>query len=145
VTLPLFAAPYFDCLREHGVTHVFNAWTRMPALGEQVSMSGAITAPFTIVRALLRQGRPYEQAVEKFSPYREVTEPNPEGSGSLRALIRRMKAAVQGGRAFCPAAAFPGGRRSSRAEARLQPGRAAPHSPKKFDVQNARCIFRQAF
>ncbi len=85
------AAPYFDCLREHGVAHVFNAWTRMPALAEQIALPGSLTAPFTVVRALLRQGRPYEAAVEKFSPYREATDPNPEGREALRALIRRMK------------------------------------------------------
>lgn len=85
------AAPYFDCLREHGVAHVFNAWTRMPALREQIAIPEAFTAPFTVVRALLRQGRPYEQAVEKFSPYREVIDENPEGREALRALMRRMK------------------------------------------------------
>jgi uncharacterized protein YecE (DUF72 family) len=87
-----YLAPlYFDCLHEHGIAHVFNAWTRMPALAEQMALPDALTAPFTVVRALLRQGRPYEQAVEKFSPYREVTDPNPEGREALRALIRRMK------------------------------------------------------
>ncbi|HEV2200844.1 MAG TPA: DUF72 domain-containing protein [Bryobacteraceae bacterium] len=85
------AAPYFDCLRENGVAHVFNAWTRMPALAEQLAIPGSITAPFTVVRALLRQGRPYQAAVEKFSPYREASDPNPEGREALRALIRRMK------------------------------------------------------
>lgn len=85
------AGPYFDCLREHGVAHVFNAWTRMPALSEQIGIPEAVTAPFTVVRALLRQGRPYEQAVEKFAPYREVDDPNPEGREALRALMRRMK------------------------------------------------------
>jgi uncharacterized protein YecE (DUF72 family) len=85
------AAPYFDCLREHGIAHVFNAWSRMPALAEQIAVPGAMTAPFTVVRALLRQGRPYEAAVEKFSPYREVTDPNLEGREALRALMRRMK------------------------------------------------------
>ena len=84
-------APYFQCLREHGVAHVYNAWTRMPTLGEQLAMPGSLTAPFTVVRALLRQGRPYEQAVEKFSPYREASDPNEEGREALRALMRRMK------------------------------------------------------
>jgi uncharacterized protein YecE (DUF72 family) len=83
--------PYFECLREHGVAHVFNAWTRMPALAEQIAMPGSLTADFTVVRALLRQGRPYEAAVEKFSPYREVADPNPASREALRALIRRMK------------------------------------------------------
>lgn len=85
------APPYFDCLRAHRVAHVFNAWTRMPDLSEQIAIPGSMTAPFTVVRALLRQGRPYEAAVEKFSPYREVTDPNPEGREALRALMRRMK------------------------------------------------------
>jgi len=85
------AAPYFDCLREHGAAHAFNAWTRMPPLAEQIPIPGSMTAPFTVVRALLRQGRPYEAAVEKFSPYREASDPNPEGREALRALIRRMK------------------------------------------------------
>jgi uncharacterized protein YecE (DUF72 family) len=84
-------APYFECLKEHHVAHVFNAWTKMPPLREQITLPGAFTADFTVVRALLREGRPYEQAVEKFSPYREATDPNPEGREALRALIRRMK------------------------------------------------------
>jgi uncharacterized protein YecE (DUF72 family) len=83
--------PYFDCLNEHRVAHVFNAWTRMPPLPEQIALPGAFTADFTVVRALLREGRPYEQAVETFSPYREATDPNPEGRAALRLLIRRMK------------------------------------------------------
>jgi uncharacterized protein YecE (DUF72 family) len=85
------SAPYFECLRSHNVAHVYNAWTRMPALAEQIALPDSLTAPFAVVRALLRQGRPYEEAVEKFSPYREATDPNPEGREALRALIRRMK------------------------------------------------------
>ena len=84
-------APYFECLREHRVAHVLNAWTKMPPLQEQIALPDAFTTDFTVVRALLREGRPYEQAVEKFSPYREATDPNPEGREALRALIRRMK------------------------------------------------------
>jgi uncharacterized protein YecE (DUF72 family) len=85
------SAPYFQCLHAHKVAHVFNGWTRMPALAEQIAMPHSLTAPFTVVRALLRQGRPYEEAVETFSPYREVADPNPEAREALRALIRRMK------------------------------------------------------
>lgn len=83
--------PYFDCLRQNGAAHVFNAWTRMPALGEQMALPDAFTADFAVVRALLRQGRPYEQAVETFSPYRHATDKNPEGREALRSLIQRMR------------------------------------------------------
>ena len=84
-------APYFDCLRERGVAHVLNAWSKMPPLQEQMAIPGALTADFTVARVLLREGRVYEQAVETFSPYAEVRDPNPEGREALRALIRRMR------------------------------------------------------
>ena len=37
------------------VAHVFNAWTRMPALAEQVAISDTFTADFTVCRALLQK------------------------------------------------------------------------------------------
>ncbi len=84
-------APYFDCLRERNVAHVFNAWTKLPPLGEHIAIPGAFTADFTVVRALLREGRAYEQAVEQLSPYDHVKDENLEGREALRALIRRMR------------------------------------------------------
>ncbi len=82
---------YFDCLRERNVAHVFNAWSRMPSLIEQIALPGAFTADFTVVRALLRQGRTYQQAVEQFAPYDKLRDENPEGREALRALIRRLR------------------------------------------------------
>ena len=82
---------YFECLRSHGVAHVLNAWTRMPPLSEQLAMPGVFPADFTVVRALLRHGRTYEEAVAQFQPYREIRDENPEARDSLRALIRRMR------------------------------------------------------
>jgi len=82
---------YFDCLGERSIPHVFNAWTKMPPLREQMAIPGAFTGNFTVARVLLREGRAYEQAVEKFSPYQEVQDPNPEARDALRSLIRRMR------------------------------------------------------
>ena len=82
---------YFDCLRQHRVAHVLNAWTKMPALSEQMALTDAFPADFTMVRALLRQGRAYEDAVQKFAPYDQVRDENPEARDALRALIRRMR------------------------------------------------------
>jgi uncharacterized protein YecE (DUF72 family) len=82
---------YFDCLRQHRAAHVLNAWTKMPALAEQMAMADAFPAEFTVVRALLRQGRKYEDAVQQFTPYDQVRDENPEARDALRALIRRMR------------------------------------------------------
>jgi uncharacterized protein YecE (DUF72 family) len=83
---------YFDCLRAHRIAHVFNAWTRMPALSDQMALPGSVTADFTVVRALLRQGRAYEDAVAQFSPYDQIRDENAEGREALRVLIQRMRA-----------------------------------------------------
>lgn len=82
---------YFACLQQHGVAHVLNAWTRMPALPVQMRLAEVFTANFSVARALLRQGRPYEQAVAMFSPYQEVQDPNPEARRALRDLIARAR------------------------------------------------------
>jgi uncharacterized protein YecE (DUF72 family) len=82
---------YFDALRERQAAHVFNAWTKMPPLEEQIAMPGAFTADFTVVRALLRAGRAYENAVEQFAPYDKIQDENPEGRKALRDVIRRME------------------------------------------------------
>jgi len=87
-----FLAPeYFACLRHHGVAHVLNAWTRMPELPEQIAMPEVFTTDFTVVRALLRRGRPYEQAVAQFSPYKAVQDANPGARQAIRAVIHRAR------------------------------------------------------
>ncbi len=68
--MPSFWSPItFACLRNHGVAHVYNAWSRMPELGRQMAIPDSATADFLVSRALLRFGRSYEQAVETFQPY----------------------------------------------------------------------------
>ncbi|MFN7925321.1 MAG: DUF72 domain-containing protein [Bryobacteraceae bacterium] len=87
---PEFLTPvYFDCLRRHGVAHVFNAWSRMPELGTQIAIPGVETADFFLTRALLRKGRQYEQAVKQFQPYEQVQDPNPAARDALRSLARK--------------------------------------------------------
>lgn len=85
------AEPYFDVLRERGAAHVFNAWTRMPPLEEQVEIEAACTADFLLARALLRHGRTYEQAVARFEPYDRVQEVDEGARAALRKLIERAR------------------------------------------------------
>lgn len=86
-----FEEEYFACLRTHGAAHVFNAWTRVPELPDQIAIAEAFTAPFTVARALLRAGRSYEEAVEAFSPYERVQDENPEARAALRELMSRAR------------------------------------------------------
>jgi len=79
---------YFRSLRGRNVAHVFNAWSRMPELRHQMALPESFTADFIVSRALLRQGRSYEEAVQVFSPYTEVRDPNPSVRASLREIIR---------------------------------------------------------
>jgi uncharacterized protein YecE (DUF72 family) len=85
------ARDYFACLRAHAVAHVYNAWSRMPELGRQLAIPDSATADFLVCRALLRRGRPYEDAVAMFSPYTELKDPNPEARESMRVLMGRAR------------------------------------------------------
>ncbi len=81
---PEYLGPgYFATLARHGVSHVYNAWTRMPDLAAQAALPGSFTGDFAVVRALLRAGRSYEQAVSRFSPYRSLGEADPPTRDAL--------------------------------------------------------------
>ena len=87
---PGFLKPdYFAMQRNHGVTHVFNAWTQMPTVNEQIALEGSFTADFFASRFLLRKGRAYQAAVEAFSPYSEVKDVNPEARDAMKSLAQR--------------------------------------------------------
>jgi uncharacterized protein YecE (DUF72 family) len=85
----LLRAEYFDVLHAHNVAHVFNSWTKMPPVEEQMSVPRAFTADFFAARFLLRPGRAYAQAVKEFQPYAETKETNNEARAALRSLIKR--------------------------------------------------------
>ena len=83
----LLQARYFDCLRAHDIPHVYNAWSRMPELREQIAMPGSRTSDLIVARALLRRGRVYEEAVKTFAPYTSVREVNEPVRQGLRELV----------------------------------------------------------
>ncbi|MBA3521276.1 MAG: DUF72 domain-containing protein [Gemmatimonadales bacterium] len=78
---------YFAVLREHGVAHVFNSWTRMPSIGHQLDLPGSLSGPFLLARALLLPGRSYDEAVDAFAPYDRIREPSPDLRHDLLRLI----------------------------------------------------------
>ena len=76
-----------EALKRHGVAHVFNSWTAMPTIGQQLQLSWTFPAPFTVARALLTPGRTYARAVKTFQPYDRIKEPDPEVRADLVKLI----------------------------------------------------------
>lgn len=81
---------YFDMLRSHGVAHVFNNWTRMPSIAEQLAIEGSETADFLVSRFLLKPGRTYEQAVTTFQPYEKIQEMNEEARAAAKTFLERL-------------------------------------------------------
>jgi uncharacterized protein YecE (DUF72 family) len=85
---PEFLEPaYFACLRAHNITHVYNAWSRMPEIADQIAIPDSHTSDLIVARALLRRGRVYEDAVRQFTPYDRVQEVNEPVRRGLRELI----------------------------------------------------------
>jgi uncharacterized protein YecE (DUF72 family) len=82
---------YFSVLRSRGVAHVYNAWSKMPELRQQMAIPDSATTDFQVCRALLRRGRVYEEAVRSFQPYTSIQDPNPEARDSMRILIDRAR------------------------------------------------------
>ena len=86
-------------LARHDVAHVFNSWTGMPTIGEQLDLAWTFPARFTLARALLRPGRAYADAVKLFEPYDRIREAQPAVRNDLLRLIaeatrRRMEALI---------------------------------------------------
>jgi len=80
---------YFAMLRRHNVAHVFNNWTRMPSALEQLALEGSDTADFMVARMLLKPGRGYEEALTKFTPYKELQEINEEARRAADEFLER--------------------------------------------------------
>lgn len=85
---------YFDCLKRHNITHVFNSWEAMPAVSDQMALAGSCTHPELVTaRFLLKPGRKYEEAVKTFQPYNSTKEVNEDARKAGAALIQEGKAA----------------------------------------------------
>jgi uncharacterized protein YecE (DUF72 family) len=83
---------YFECLARHRVTHVYNSWTEMPPISQQMELIGSKTNPDVVAaRFLLRPGRKYEEAVTAFAPYQQTKEVNEDARRAGAALIKEGK------------------------------------------------------
>ncbi len=84
----LLVADYFSMLKRHQVAHVYNEWTHMPSVLDQLHMDDSWTTDFFAARFLLAAGRKYQDAVDGFAPYEEVKAANPVARVAGKRLIK---------------------------------------------------------
>lgn len=77
---------YFDVLKRHHVAHVFNHWSYMPSIGEQLKYD-SLTADFIVARVLTPLGMSYEASVDKFAPFDKIVAPLPEMRQDVLKLV----------------------------------------------------------
>lgn len=79
---------YFGVLARHGITHVYNSWTDMPPVSNQMAMAGSLTNPsLAAARFLLTPGRTYDQSLKLFQPYDQLKEVDEDARNAGAALL----------------------------------------------------------
>lgn len=89
----LLTAEYRSVLASRGAAHVYNYATAMPMPGEQAATVPVETAPFAMVRLLLKPGASYGERGEVFAPFDRVVEADEEMRRQVLALILEATAA----------------------------------------------------
>jgi uncharacterized protein YecE (DUF72 family) len=84
----LLTASYAAVLRRHGVAHTFNYWSAMPMPVAQATVVGA-TAPFIVLRLLLKPGTWYEDQRERFQPFNRIVAADETMRSEVVALTTR--------------------------------------------------------
>ncbi len=87
---------FYSLLRALKLSPAFNSWSRMPLIRTQWEQyrqaSGDEDGAPLFIRALLRPGRSYEDAVRMFQPYKELKEIFTEVRQDIATIIRQAKA-----------------------------------------------------
>ncbi len=86
----LLGPEYRKVLEAHGVAHVYNHWSYMPALAEQHRrMQETFTAPFTVLRLLTPLKMSYAEAKKRAMPYTKIVAELPHMRRDSVALIQQ--------------------------------------------------------
>lgn len=88
----LLTPRYLRVLAAHGVGHVFNYWSAMPTVGEQLTLPGILTAPFIVSRLMLPPGERYDERRAEMAPFDRIVDPQPQMREDVAALIARARA-----------------------------------------------------
>lgn len=84
----LLTLQYARTLHKHGASHVFNYWSRMPRIADQMRVDGLLGASPLVVRLLLAPGQRYAELKEAYAPFDRLVEPQPEMRQDVVRLVR---------------------------------------------------------
>lgn len=84
----LLVPRYFEVLAAHRATHVFNLWTRMPSIGEQLAMPGSLRRETRVVaRLMVPPGKKYEVLKREWAPFDRIREPDETMRADVATLV----------------------------------------------------------
>ncbi len=85
----LLTPAYAEVLRAHGAAHVFNYWTAMPSLLEQMAVPGVLEAPFFVARLMLPPFSRNDVLEAELAPFDKIVTPQPAMRDDVSLLVRR--------------------------------------------------------
>jgi uncharacterized protein YecE (DUF72 family) len=83
----LLTPAYADVLRRHGAAHVFNYWSSMPMPARQLPVAPLESAPFVVLRLMLRPGTRYEERKSHFAPFDRIVDPDPDMRNQVASIV----------------------------------------------------------
>lgn len=84
----LLTAEYARTLQKHGASHVFNYWSRMPKIADQMRLDGLLESSLLVVRLLLPPGQRYAELKEAYAPFDRLVAPQLEMRQDVARLVR---------------------------------------------------------
>lgn len=84
----LLTPEYARTLQKHGAAHVFNYWSRMPQIADQMRVDGLLEGALLVVRLLLPPGQRYADLQKEYAPFDRLVAPQLEMRQDVARLVR---------------------------------------------------------
>lgn len=84
----LLTSEYARTLQKHGASHVFNYWSRMPQIADQMHVEGLLEGALLVVRLLLPPGQRYADLKEAYAPFDRLVAPQLDMRQDVARLVR---------------------------------------------------------
>ena len=78
---------YYATLKRHGVAHIYNQWTHMPPVMDQMGLHPLEDNDYVAARYLLKPHHTHQWAEDKMAPYNRIYEIDPNSRESLTRML----------------------------------------------------------